>query len=64
MQGIAVFVGVNGNRANAEFGCAAKNTNGDFASIGNKKLFDRFHRKDVAEVLVCERAQLMAAGDT
>ena len=40
---ITVLMRVNGNGAETKFGGASKHSNGDFASVGNKQLFDRFH---------------------
>ena len=43
MEGVAVLVGVNRNRSDPQFRRATKYSDSNFTSVGNKKLFDRFH---------------------
>ncbi len=40
MQGVAVFVRIDGHRANAQFVGGAKHPNGDFAAIGDEQFAD------------------------
>ena len=54
MQSIAVFVGIYCNCPNTKLGCTAKHANSNFTSIGNKKLFNRFHKRRSLD-LICEK---------
>ena len=44
VQGIAVFVRVNGDRANAQFVGGTEDANGNFAAVGDEQLGDLGHR--------------------
>ncbi len=44
VQGEAIFMRVDGHRADAEFGRGAENASGDLAAVGNEQLFDRARR--------------------
>ncbi len=43
MQRVAVFVGINGDRADAQLVRRTKNADGNFAAVGHQQLADRFH---------------------
>ena len=45
VQGKAVFVGVNGDRLDAQFCCATKHADGDFRAVGNEQLADGLGRR-------------------
>jgi hypothetical protein len=44
MQAKAIFLRVNGDGAQVQFGSSAKNPNGDFAAIGSEKFLERTDR--------------------
>ena len=44
MKCITVFMSVYGDRAEPELGGTSKHSNSDFASVGNKQFFNRFHK--------------------
>ncbi len=43
VQGKAVFAGIDGDGADAEFGCRPQNANGDFAAVGYQQAANGFH---------------------
>ena len=43
VQGVAVFVRVDRDRADAQFVGAAEDADGDFAAVGDEQSADRFH---------------------
>ena len=44
MERISIFMSVNGNGAEPKFGGTSQNSNSNFATVGDKQFFNRFHK--------------------